>query len=122
MEWLSRYVDQTPMIADKLFGFVKAGAVGHQGLSLPAPEIPAGRLRHRYGLGPFARLVMPTLPDVPGVYLWQGEDDIVYVGQSRMPLRTRLGPMGYSTISAYNTLAREPGRRNGGQQTNCRVN
>lgn len=28
----------------------------------------------------------------------------------------------YSTISASNTFAREPGRRNGGQQTNCRVN
>jgi hypothetical protein len=39
-----------------------------------------------------------------------------------MPLSKRLGPMGYSTISTYNTLAREPGRRNGGQQTNCRVN
>src|SRR5205085_1353408 len=28
----------------------------------------------------------------------------------------------YATISTYNTLARQPGRRNGGQQTNCRVN
>jgi hypothetical protein len=30
--------------------------------------------------------------------------------------------MGYATISAYNTLAPEPGRTNGGQQTNCRIN
>jgi hypothetical protein len=65
---------------------------------------------------------MPALPDAPGVYLWQEDDEIVYVGQTRTPLKKRLGPNGYSTISAYNTLARETGRRNGGQQTNCRVN
>jgi hypothetical protein len=39
-----------------------------------------------------------------------------------MPLRKRLGSNGYATISRYNTLARELGRTNGGQQTNCRVN
>jgi hypothetical protein len=39
-----------------------------------------------------------------------------------MPLRKRLGSNGYATISPYNTLARERGRKNGGQQTNCRVN
>jgi hypothetical protein len=65
---------------------------------------------------------MPPLPDEPGVYLWQEDSEIVYVGQSRTPLKKRLGSMGYSTISAYNTLSRESGRRNGGQQTNCRVN
>jgi hypothetical protein len=110
------------MIADKVFGFAKAGDVGHRGLNLSAPDIPSDRRRHQYGLGPFARLVMPALPDAPGVYLWQEDDEIVYVGQTRTPLKKRLGPNGYSTISAYNTLARETGRRNGGQQTNCRVN
>ena len=65
---------------------------------------------------------MPPLPNAPGLYLWQADDEIVYVGQTRMPLKKRLGPNGYSSISAYNTFAREPGRRNGGQQTNCRVN
>lgn len=39
-----------------------------------------------------------------------------------MQLRHRLGSNGYATISTYNTLAREPGRTNGGQQTNCRIN
>jgi len=47
---------------------------------------------------------------------------IVNVGQSRTPLKERLGSRGYSTISGYNNLAPQPGRRNGGQQTNCRVN
>lgn len=46
----------------------------------------------------------------------------VYVGQTRGALRSRLGPNGYSRISTYNTFARQPGRTNGGQQTNCRVN
>lgn len=92
------------------------------GLNLAPSPLPNGRLRHQYGEGPFARLVMPTLPGEPGVYLWQQDDVIVYVGQSRTPLKERLGSRGYSTISDYNTLARQPGRRNGGQQTNCRVN
>ena len=65
---------------------------------------------------------MPPLPDAPGLYLWQVDDQFVYVGQTRVPLKKRLGPNGYSSISAYNTFAREAGRRNGGQQTNCRVN
>ena len=47
---------------------------------------------------------------------------MVYVGQTRMPLRNRLGSNGYAAISSANTLAREAGRTNGGQQTNCRVN
>jgi hypothetical protein len=110
------------MMADKIVGFANAGNVGHRGLNLPAPDIPHHRQRHQYGLGPFARLVMPALPDAPGVYLWQEDNEIVYVGQTRTPLKKRLGPNGYSAISAYNTLARETNRRNGGQQTNCRVN
>jgi len=48
------------MIADKVRGFAKAGDVGHRNLNLPAPDIPDRRQRHRYGLGPFARLVMPA--------------------------------------------------------------
>jgi len=65
---------------------------------------------------------MPALPALPGVYAWELGDDVVYVGQTRSGLMTRLGPNGYSTISTYNTLARQPRRTNGGQQTNCRVN
>jgi hypothetical protein len=65
---------------------------------------------------------MPSLPNVPGLYLWELDGTVVYVGQTRTPLAKRLGTNGYSTISAYNTLSPEPGRKNGGQQTNCRVN
>jgi hypothetical protein len=64
---------------------------------------------------------MPRLPNEPGLYLWDVDGLIVYVGQTRTPLSTRLGPNGYATISMYNTLARQPGRTNGGQQTNCRI-
>jgi hypothetical protein len=65
---------------------------------------------------------MPALPTQPGIYLWEAGQEIVYVGQTRTPLRERLGPRGYATISNYNTFAREPGRQNGGQETNCRIN
>jgi hypothetical protein len=85
-------------------------------------EPPIGRARHAYGSGPFAVLRMPPLPDEPGLYVWCSDGVPVYVGQTRGALRSRLGPNGYSTISTYNTFARQPGRRNGGQQTNCRVN
>jgi hypothetical protein len=102
--------------------FVFASSVGHQGLNLPPGPLPEHRRRHQYGDGPFARLVMPPLPQAPGVYLWRADDEFVYVGQTRTPLRERLGPRGYSSITAYNTFLREVGKRNGGQQTNCRVN
>lgn len=65
---------------------------------------------------------MPPLPDEPGVYLWEVDDSIVYVGQTRRGLRTRLGPNGYSTIGVAKTLARTAGKRDGGQETNCRIN
>ncbi len=39
-----------------------------------------------------------------------------------MPLKDRLGPLGYASIANYNTFAHQPGRVNGGQQTNCRIN
>ena len=65
---------------------------------------------------------MPSLPDRPGLYVWCVEGAPAYVGQTRGTLRARLGPNGYSRISTYNTFARQPGRTNGGQQTNCRVN
>jgi len=96
--------------------------VGHAALGLTPQALPPGRLRHAYGAGPFAKLRMPPLPREPGLYLWEEDGVIVYVGQTRMPLAVRLGPQGYATISNYNTFARQPGRTNGGQQTNCCVN
>jgi hypothetical protein len=65
---------------------------------------------------------MPPFPNEPGLYLWEEDGEVVYVGQTRTPLGVRLGSQGYATISNYNTFARQPGRTNGGQQTNCRVN
>lgn len=108
---------------ESLDGFVCAGPVGHRGLNLPTPRPPIGRERHAFGHGPFAKLVMPKLPTEPGLYAWQLDDAaVVYLGQTRTPLAKRLGSNGYATISTYNTLARQPGRTNGGQQTNCRIN
>ena len=65
---------------------------------------------------------MPALPAEAGLYVWCESGVPVYVGQTRSTLRARLGTNGYARISTYNTFAREPGRTNGGQQTNCRVN
>jgi len=107
---------------DRTLGFTLAGRVSHRGLGILPPPLPPGRERHRYGNGPFAKLLMPELPSSPGIYLWESAGEIVYIGQTAMSLRTRLGSNGYSTISNYNTFARQPGRSNGGQQTNCRVN
>lgn len=103
-------------------GFFRAGEVTATALNVYPNPLPIGRERHQYGDGPFARLKMPSLPNFPGVYLWDVDNEIVYVGQSRTPLSRRLGPNGYSSISNYNTFARQKGRTNGGQQTNCRIN
>ena len=105
-----------------LEGFTCAGSIDHRGLNLGPANPPPGRSRHHYGNGPFAKLVMPKLPTEPGLYAWQLDDIVVYLGQTRTPLAKRLGPNGYATITTYNTLARQPGKTNGGQQTNCRVN
>jgi hypothetical protein len=109
-------------LVDLTNGFKCAGPVSHRGLNLSPADPPSGRDRHSSGSGPFARLVMPPLPGEPGLYLWQLDGHVVYVGQTRTPLSKRLGSNGYATISTYNTFARQPGRTNGGQQTNCRVN
>lgn len=114
--------DDRRAAVSQTLGFTLAGRVRHLGLGLLPAPLPTGRERHRYGNGPFAKLLMPDLPATPGIYLWELEGVIVYVGQTAMSLRTRLGSNGYSTISNYNTFARQAGRSNGGQQTNCRVN
>lgn len=105
-----------------LAGFTCAGPVAHRGLNVVPGDPPSGRTRHAFGGGPFAKLVMPRLPARPGLYAWVLDAVVVYLGQTRTPLSMRLGPNGYATISTYNTLARERGRTNGGQQTNCRIN
>lgn len=99
-----------------------AGAATPVSLDLSPEAIPPDRARHPLGDGPFARLKMPPLPDSPGLYIWEVDGTPMYVGQTRTPLKKRLGSNGYSTISNYNTFARQPGRTNGGQQTNYRIN
>ena len=103
-------------------GFTKAGGIQAIALDLLPSPLPLGRQRHAYGDGPFAKLQMPPLPNEPGLYLWEEDHEVVYIGQTRSTLKKRLGSTGYSTISNYNTFVRQPGRRNGGQQTNCRIN
>jgi hypothetical protein len=85
----------THELVDMLDGFTCAGAIGHRGLNLAPADPPPGRLRHAYGDGPFAKLGMPKLPELPGLYAWQLNDDrIVYLGQTRTMLAKRLGSNG----------------------------
>jgi hypothetical protein len=85
---------------ESLHGYVRAGPVGHRGLNLPPSTPPTGRVRHAFGDGPFAKLVMPKLPTEPGLYAWQLDDAaVVYLGQTRTQLAKRLGSNGYATIS-----------------------
>ena len=103
-------------------GLTCAGEVSASGLDIAAPSVPPGRVWHRYGRGPFADLEMPWLPQEPGIYVWAVDGEPVYVGKTAGALARRLGPTGYARIHRANTLAAEAGRRNGGQQTNCRIN
>ena len=103
-------------------GLTLAGRIEALAIDQRPADPPPGRQRHGHGAGPFAVLRMPPLPDQPGLYVWCSSGRPVYVGQTRGTLRSRLGSNGYARISTYNTFAREPGRTNGGQQTNCRVN
>lgn len=107
---------------DRTGGFEFAGVLGFSALNQTPDPLPLDRVRHAYGSGPFAKLLMPALPSEPGLYLWDVDGQIVYIGQTRTTLKKRLGPIGYSTISNYNTFARQVDRKNGGQQTNCRIN
>ena len=107
---------------DPFEGFQRAGMIGYRELNIMPTTLPIGRNRNKYGGGPFAKLTMPYVPNEPGLYLWEMEGEVLYVGQTRTPLRKRLGSQGYSTISNYNTFAKQPGKTNGGQETNCRVN
>lgn len=103
-------------------GFTCAGVVRHYALNVFPHATTSGRPRHKYGQGPFAKLLMPPVPGEPGVYLWTVDDEVVYVGETRRSLRNRLGPSGYSTISTANTLVPDPHQPGSGKTTNCRVN
>ena len=53
-------------------GFMLAGDVSYRGLGLLPDSLPEGRVRNRYGKGPFAKLMMPWLPNEAGVQPLQG--------------------------------------------------
>lgn len=93
-----------------LDGFVCAGQVLHRGLNLDPLESPPGRLRHAFGGGPFARLVMPPLPAGSGLYIWQRNDTAMYLGQTRTPLAKRLGS---NDTRPSRPTTRSPGSPNG---------
>lgn len=77
---------------------------------------PRGLRLNAYGLGPFVRLTVPSLPDHPGVYaLCEEQGEVLYVGRARDSLRRRWGRQGYLVIDPRNCFV-------AGQSTNCRLN
>ena len=64
------------------------------------------------GKGAFCRFVIDA-EDVPGVYLWLVDDEIIYIGETKN-LRKRFNT-GYGNISPRNCYL-------GGQSTNCKMN
>jgi len=64
------------------------------------------------GKGAFCRFVI-DVEDVPGVYLWIVDDEIIYIGETKN-LRKRFNT-GYGNISPRNCYL-------GGQSTNCKMN
>lgn len=77
---------------------------------------PNGLSLNPHGLGPFSRLIVPELPDRPGVYAVLSRDqDVLYVGRARDSLRNRWGRRGYAVIDPRNCFV-------GGESTNCHIN
>jgi hypothetical protein len=77
---------------------------------------PRGITLNPHGLGPFTRLIVPGLPDRPGVYAVLSRDqDVLYVGRARDSLRARWGRRGYAVVDPRNCFVR-------GQSTNCHIN
>lgn len=112
----------TSHIANRFSGFRRTGQIRSVALDIDPGVPPPGRTRHRYGDGPFALLSMPELPTHSGLYIWEVDGDVLYLGQTSQSLVRRMGSQGHAVIHRANTLAPEPGRRNGGQRTNCRIN
>ena len=71
---------------------------------------------NKYGAGPFLRLRVAPLPQVPGVYAVLDESgDVLYIGRAKDSLSARWGRRGYAVIDPRNCFV-------GGQSTNCRIN
>ena len=71
-----------------------------------------GKSLHNYGSGMFCKFSI-NAGQVPGVYLWVVDDEIIYIGET-VELRRRFNT-GYGTISPRNCYV-------GGQVTNCKMN
>ncbi|WP_157581478.1 hypothetical protein [Phycicoccus sp. Root563] len=104
----------------ELAGRLDAARDANGSVLLETPHLRYANTRglglNRYGLGPFSRLKIPSLPAAPGVYaLFMDDDQLQYVGRARDSLRERWGRRGYSVIDPRNRFV-------GGQNTNCHVN
>ena len=104
----------------QLAGQLEAARGDDGAVLLQSPHLrfanPKGLALNRYGLGPFGRLIVPGLPDRPGVYAILARDgSVLYIGRARDSLRTRWGRGGYSVIDPRNCFV-------GGQGTNCHIN
>ena len=80
----------------------------------PQKEYPKKDIKplNAYGAGAFCRFSIDA-DDVPGVYLWVVDDEIIYIGET-VKLRQRFNN-GYGNIQPVNCYI-------GGQTTNCKMN
>ena len=92
----------------------KAGEVD---LKMPQPRYNKSDQTplHEYGWGPFCNFYADTsdYKDVPGVYIFTANHEVVYIGET-VDLHRRI-QADYSNISPRNCFK-------GGQETNCRIN
>ena len=65
------------------------------------------------GVGEFCSFKLPNSSDVPGVYAWVVDGDVIYIGETKK-LKARFNS-GYGKISPRNCYK-------GGQKTNCKMN
>ena len=94
------------------------GPDGEPVLTRPWQDHPnlRGRVLHRHGSGPFARLVLDVLPRSGGVYAIAGDAGFVwYIGRARKSIAERWGSAGYRHINAAKCYQ-------GGQPTTCKIN
>lgn len=89
LELGSTSMDQNRIVGQQeTDGFRSAGSVCHGGLDLATAELPSGRLRHAFGAGPFARLVMPPLAAEPGLSVAGGRSRRLRRPDAHAPART----------------------------------
>lgn len=75
-------------------------------------ELEPGKPVNQYGVSPFCRFGIEA-ENVPGVYLWVVDDEIIYIGETA-EFRKRFN-QGYGHIYTYNCYKH-------GRTTNCKMN